>query len=342
MNTLELAQLSEQATILAEENGIQIFEGSIDSDYELTYFNFTSNKKEDLNRFFKLLKNNGIQILVIEQDFVTEEQFNNAIRLTSEDSEYKEKLTLYFPFFSQLAFLSFSAISNNKCEKYILAFRTDLNDLINEVVETFVEEDTEEDTEEEEEGKDTHGQFDNDEFESELDSNDLKFSLSIKLFNTIKDENIELIKSLINQGADVNFRDPYTRNSLISCYFDKKGIHKRNYRINTNINLDFLKKLTSLGFDIEQGDKDGLTPLKQAIKYNGSQNLIKCLIDCGANINAIGKNSKRVPLDYIDYRSTSPEEKNDLKEMLIKAGAKLDIAQDRALIEHKLQLRSFR
>ena len=95
--------------------------------------------------------------------------------------------------------------------------------------------------------------------------------LNKKLFEAVDNENITEIKSLLNQGANVNVRE-------------KDGQTPLHYAAYLN-NINIAKLLIDSGADVNVQDKDGWAPLRWAT-HNGHPEIAKLLIEYEADVNA--------------------------------------------------------
>lgn len=156
-----------------------------------------------------------------------------------------------------------------------------------------------------------------------IDEADIETPLTM----AIRKDSPEIVKLLIEKGADLNLKN-------------KNDVTPLMYAIKTK-NLDILKLLLENGVNTEIKDKEGRTPLIYLCgKYNNSEfspKAIKLLVDHNANVNA--KDEKGItPLMYLcisqmkkklvfDQNNTRIEtiacDKNNLIKYLIKKGANL-------------------
>ena len=97
------------------------------------------------------------------------------------------------------------------------------------------------------------------------------------------DEKIKMIRFLISEGADVNFKSPKDqRNALHIFYFSV-------LRPDPQYMLEVTQLLVEAGVDINEKDKYGAIPLKYAITVvklptETAMSVYKYLIDHGSNI----------------------------------------------------------
>ena len=85
--------------------------------------------------------------------------------------------------------------------------------------------------------------------------------------------NIDIIRLLIENGADVNAKDGDGRTLLmIAAYNDDK-------------NIDIIRLFLDMGLDINAKDKDGETPLMRAAR-EGNIDIARLLVEKGADIDA--------------------------------------------------------
>ena len=98
--------------------------------------------------------------------------------------------------------------------------------------------------------------------------------LNQKLFEAVENENITEIKSLLNQGANVNVRE-------------KDGQTPLHYAAYLN-NINIAKLLIDSGADVNVQDEDGWAPLRWAVRAENFD-LVKLLIENGADVNVQDK-----------------------------------------------------
>jgi len=87
----------------------------------------------------------------------------------------------------------------------------------------------------------------------------------------------DLIKALVEMGADIHEKDNATGTSLLFHTKDEKTI----------------KCLVEFGLDLNLKNKNGMTPIENAIRSRNKE-AIKCLIDLGAIIDGIDENSNAI------------------------------------------------
>lgn len=128
----------------------------------------------------------------------------------------------------------------------------------------------------------------------------------------IKKVNIEWIKNLISEGADVNAKGSkiYSRMPL----YNRTPLHIAAYRGNTHV----VELLLSAGSNIEAKDDDGSTPLHLA-SWRGNHETVGLLISAGADVNV--KDSEDVT--PIFRAMTMVRSNSETVELLFKAGAKV-------------------
>ncbi len=103
-------------------------------------------------------------------------------------------------------------------------------------------------------------------------------------------DNPENLDILIKAGADINCHAKCGENLLIMA--------------SGNSNLDVIKYVHNLGFDINSTDNDGYTPLLQAAFHQENKEVFQYFIEKGANINAKTKNGET--LFHLAARNPSP------------------------------------
>ena len=121
--------------------------------------------------------------------------------------------------------------------------------------------------------------------------------------------NIEEIKTLINMGADINYKNDLGMTAMM------RASHMNNGDV-----VDFL---ISNGADIDAQDKDGFTALAVAVRYD-SVSVAKILLDKGAKLDVKINNNKGKTLLITAAEWAAPE----IVDMLIKYGEKVNVADD--------------
>ena len=179
------------------------------------------------------------------------------------------------------------------------------------------------------------------------------------LMHAIKNNNIEIIKYLIDKGADVNGKtlenntvlmlaasnitDPNIIELLINSgadvnAVDNYGFDPINYAAIKNNNPDIIKLLINKGSNVKKTYKDGFT-LAHYAATNPNPEIMQLLIDCGVDFDIkLGKELEFLkPLDY-DIINDSEDSKYftplaiasiygtpEVCEVLIKAGSRLEV-----------------
>ena len=100
-----------------------------------------------------------------------------------------------------------------------------------------------------------------------------KFGVTPLHHATFHNGSIEVIKELINAGADVNAQDNY----------DKTPLHMA---VEQNRSIEVIKELIKAGADVNAKNEDSETPLHMATEQNRSIEVVKELIKAGADVNA--------------------------------------------------------
>ena len=144
--------------------------------------------------------------------------------------------------------------------------------------------------------------------------------LNNRLFEICKNPNpdIEELRSLIAEGADVNAKDKeddrplhlaleHTDNIevirvLVESGADVNGISYNrvtplHYAAEFVNNIEVIRILIEKGADVNAKDEEGKRPLHRAIVYNSCQEIIRILVELGADVNAKDEEGKR-PLHY--------------------------------------------
>lgn len=130
---------------------------------------------------------------------------------------------------------------------------------------------------------------------------------------------LEIMKLLINAGADVNQRDNYGKSLIYQATYNTKiDIMKFLLSKNANINLknnigytplhlavnlsdfDSLNLLLDHGADIDAKDNDGISPLSSATFINRID-IVKILVERGADIHSTDTIAHMTPLENATY-----------------------------------------
>ncbi|OUM57647.1 hypothetical protein PIROE2DRAFT_48551 [Piromyces sp. E2] len=119
---------------------------------------------------------------------------------------------------------------------------------------------------------------------------------------------VKITKYLIEHHASVSFRDKYDYYDMIEAIDENRKTEMFDYLIRSNINffpshiirdiihderLYLLKILISNHVDVNMKDSKGNTPLVYAIK-NRSQQMVDCLLKCGADIHNVNKKGESI------------------------------------------------
>ncbi|XP_031616943.1 serine protease persephone-like isoform X2 [Contarinia nasturtii] len=138
--------------------------------------------------------------------------------------------------------------------------------------------------------------------------------LDNRLTSAAVEGNIETIKTLINDGANVNFEDEYKHTPLhwaavqghaeIIKYLIEKGVNVNVENLDKNTPIHWaawnghkeaVKTLIDHGANVNAEDKDKATPLHKAAE-NGHTDTVKYLVNHGANVTA-RNNQNKTPLE---------------------------------------------
>jgi ankyrin repeat protein len=143
-------------------------------------------------------------------------------------------------------------------------------------------------------------------------------------------ERTDIVKILLEEGADVNAKDKYGRTALmIASEYGKRGLERKYQTEGPNLvgglnthyeTAKVVKVLIENGADVNAQDDDGDTPLSNAL-YQRHMEIIKELIKNGADVN-IKVDNGRTPLhiasDWLGLQN--PE----IIEILISKGADIN------------------
>ena len=136
--------------------------------------------------------------------------------------------------------------------------------------------------------------------------------------------NLDVIKTLIKAGADVNARtdEVWDANGGLSPLMVAMFAE--------SLNLEAIVALIGAGADVNARNKAGWTPLILAAgNANSNPEAIKALIDAGADVNARIKGDKSTPLILAAMRCSNPEVITVLLDSGADAAVKMVITQSR-------------
>ncbi len=130
-------------------------------------------------------------------------------------------------------------------------------------------------------------------------------------------KNMDIIRFLVKQGANLNKEDIYGKTSLL---------YALEYQPN---NMELVQLLLEHGVDINNPDEKSNTPLMYAVKYKNNVDIIKLLIENNARVNPYTSDNS---LAYAIKYNKSPE----IVKLLISKGVKMsDSALFDALNSHQ-------
>jgi ankyrin repeat protein len=128
------------------------------------------------------------------------------------------------------------------------------------------------------------------------------------LILAVRDGNLEKVKVLIAEGADINLCDWYGRTPL------SRALSKRK------LDMRMIEFLVSKGADVNLHPANGKTYLQESIRKKG---IPEFLINHGADVN-VAPGSKIVPLNEAIYSKN-----NELIELLLKKGVDVNVHDNR-------------
>lgn len=136
---------------------------------------------------------------------------------------------------------------------------------------------------------------------------------------------IQIIEMFVKAGLDINKRN----------YLGDTPLHSA---ILNEYSLEAIKKLISLGADVNATDSQGATSLYHAVTMQNVE-LIKLLINKGADINACDSEGN-TPLFRIILKEKTDIKTLDIIKLLIELGAKTDIANNSGITPKKYALKT--
>ena len=143
------------------------------------------------------------------------------------------------------------------------------------------------------------------------------------LILALRDGNMEKVKALIAEGADINLCDLYGRPPLF---------HALSKRI---VDMMMIEFLVSKGADVNLHPTNGNTPLQEAIRKKG-KGIAEFLINHGADVN-VPPGSKIVPLNEAIISKN-----NELIKLLLEKGANVNVHNNRSRTPLSLAVKSGR
>lgn len=127
---------------------------------------------------------------------------------------------------------------------------------------------------------------------------------------------LETVQALIDAGADVNAKEGVV------------GISVLMYAVDDITDLEIIEEILKRGANIEAKDRDGLTPLIRAAKWNTNPAIIETLLKHGADMNvttSVKQESGDILENITILMSAAANNKNPaVIETLIKHGAKVN------------------
>ena len=142
--------------------------------------------------------------------------------------------------------------------------------------------------------------------------------LTAALFTASKKGNLEMVRLLVEEGADVNAFDMNSQKTRESGWTPLVYAAVRDH-------LDVVKYFVEeLGVDVDQPDLAGCTPLMNTAyfrktDYKKNYEMIEYLISQGADVNAVSNNGTTA------FMGTAIEERVDVARILLQNGAKVNV-----------------
>lgn len=160
----------------------------------------------------------------------------------------------------------------------------------------------------------------------------------LKLLNSKKDLTLEKLQLLLAAGADINIinRDGKTAltkaleesasTSLIEFLVNNKAYIQDSIfliRAAADNNLKKVQVLLKAGANVDKQDKGGITALWWAI-YHINYDMVKALVEAGADVNITTVGGGKPLLNTIDSISKNPEMVKKIMNLLLSHGAVID------------------
>lgn len=125
------------------------------------------------------------------------------------------------------------------------------------------------------------------------------------LMHAIKNNNVEIIKYLIDKGADVNEKDRYNKTVLI-------------HAVSNITDLNIIELLINAGANVNAEDICGFDVINYAAMKNTNPEIIKLLMNKGSNVKRIYNNG----FTLAHYAATNPN--SEIMQLLIDNGVDFD------------------
>ncbi|OUM59360.1 hypothetical protein PIROE2DRAFT_63825 [Piromyces sp. E2] len=198
-------------------------------------------------------------------------------------------------------------------------------------------------------------------YQSIFNGNEKDFQGYSLLYHAVLKEDMPTIQYLIENGSDINSEDK-NGTAIIHLLFNKSKFNEKIFNTllqNNNIDLNkknsdgdtlllllikknipfaikenYIKTIIRRGANVNIKDRNGNSPLSEAIKLN-SLSIVACLLENGANVNDLIHNKKKSPLivaceNYSSFFSSGLEKSNFLSEnyrivsLLVNYGANIN------------------
>ncbi len=173
---------------------------------------------------------------------------------------------------------------------------------------------------------------------NDFDVNSLTQNGESPLILAVKHNKPEMVQFLLSHGANPNIVDRYKTSpikvavqynltKIINILMQYKVETKTTYYGNRNLlhdaansgNLDLVKKLLSMGFDINSKTTYNKTPLHDAV-YSGNYQLVQYLVNNGANIHTEGDYAKWQPIHIAAFYGYTK-----IVKLFLDKGVKVDV-----------------
>ncbi len=131
------------------------------------------------------------------------------------------------------------------------------------------------------------------------------------LFMASCNKDIEVFKFFLDKGFDIHATDKYKR-SILMFYLDESHIH----------NVDIIKFLLELGVDVNARSERGYTALMRAVDANCDVEIVRMLLYAGANVTHT---------DFLNQNAlffACENESVEIAKLLIDAGSNLNARED--------------
>ncbi|GMU19396.1 MAG: hypothetical protein AMXMBFR12_05880 [Candidatus Babeliales bacterium] len=160
----------------------------------------------------------------------------------------------------------------------------------------------------------------------------------LKLLNSKKDLTLEKLQLLLAAGADINIINRDGKTALTKALEESASTSLIEFLVNNKAyiqdsiflihaaadnNLKKVQLLLKAGANVDKQDKGGITALWWAV-YHINYDMVKALVEAGADVNITTVGGGKPLLNTIDSISKNPEMVKKIMNLLLSHGAVID------------------